>query len=75
MFFFVPESSREKFQIDLICLGGGIDIRLYKENNKTLSSCYQDNNNFDYHGISNALCGWQYPHNFTPKRFTVIQMV
>ncbi|BFU25837.1 trichohyalin, putative [Entamoeba histolytica] len=45
------------------------DIFVYKENNKTESSCYQ--NCFEYKGISNALCGKQ---DFTPKRIIVIEM-
>ena len=59
----------------LICLGYGIAIRLYKENSKTASYCYQNNDYFDYHGIQNALCGCNHPQTFTPKRITVIQMI
>ena len=59
---------------DLIILG---DIYLRKENKKNISCCYQNEDNFDYHGIENALCGKE-PNNermfFTPKRILVIQM-
>ncbi|BFU24317.1 predicted protein [Entamoeba histolytica] len=48
------------------------DIRIFKENDKTQSYCVQDS--FEYEGISNALCGKQYPKRFTPKRFIVIEM-
>ncbi|BFU26695.1 trichohyalin, putative [Entamoeba histolytica] len=48
------------------------DIRVYKENNKTLSYCKQES--FEYEGISNALCGKQYPYRFTPKRIIAIEM-
>ncbi|BFU21044.1 trichohyalin, putative [Entamoeba histolytica] len=48
------------------------DICVYKENYKTKSWCYQ--NSFKYKGISNALCGKQYPYRFTPKRIIVIEM-
>ena len=59
----------------LIRLG---DIYLYKENNKNESRCYQNENQFDYHGIEKALCGkiWNEDDEqyFTPKRILVIQM-
>ena len=58
----------EKSDGYLIKLG---DIRLFKENYKNLSRCYQFENDFDYHGIENALCG---KFHFTPKRILVIQM-
>ncbi|BFU26426.1 trichohyalin, putative [Entamoeba histolytica] len=48
------------------------DIRVYKENNKTQSWCCQ--HSFEYKGISNALCGKEYPKYFTPKRIIVIEM-
>ncbi|BFU22320.1 predicted protein [Entamoeba histolytica] len=48
---------------------GFCDIRVYKENNKTKSWCYQFS--FEYEGIENALCG---NHDFTPKRIIVIEM-
>ena len=62
---------------DLIILG---EIRLKKENNKNKSFCEQYEENFNYHGIINALCGKTYDYNsfkgecFTPKRILVIQM-
>ena len=34
----------------------------------------EDEKNFDYHGIKNALCGKTLPENFSPKRILVIQM-
>ncbi|BFU24978.1 predicted protein [Entamoeba histolytica] len=48
---------------------GFCDIRVYKENNKTKSWCYQFS--FEYEGIENALCG---NHDFTPKRIIAIEM-
>ncbi|BFU26011.1 trichohyalin, putative [Entamoeba histolytica] len=49
------------------------DIHVCKENDKTKSSC--DQHSFSYEGISNALCGKEYPNNyFTPKRIIVIEM-
>ena len=60
----------------LILLG---DIRLSKENKKNKSSCFQNEDQFDYNGNENALCGktnsWKNDgKNFTPKRILVIQM-
>ena len=59
----------------LIWLG---DISLYKENYKNESCCYQNEDNFDYHGIENALSGKEPNENeemsFIPKRILVIQM-
>ena len=60
--------------VALIYLG---DIRLMKENYKNQSCCNQDEDNFDYHGIENVLCGKTggFPHDFfTLKRILVIQM-
>ncbi|BFU26540.1 predicted protein [Entamoeba histolytica] len=48
------------------------DICVYKENNKTYSYCVEFS--YEYEGISNALCGKQYPSYFTPKRIIVIEM-
>ncbi|BFU26452.1 predicted protein [Entamoeba histolytica] len=48
------------------------DICVYKEDNKTYSFCNQYS--FEYEGISNALCGKQFPNRFTPKRIIVIEM-
>ena len=59
----------EKSGWNLIILG---DIKLYKENNKNSSNCWQNEYTFDYHGIKNALCGKT--DRFTPKRILVIQM-
>jgi hypothetical protein len=42
------------------------------EKNKTF--CFQNEDNYDYHGIKNALCGKTNPTYFTPKRILVIQM-
>ena len=52
------------------------EILLYKENKKNNSSCYQNENNFNYHGIENALSGKTRFDGgyFTPKRILVIQM-
>ncbi|GAB1223301.1 hypothetical protein ENUP19_0141G0002 [Entamoeba nuttalli] len=51
---------------------GYSDILVYKENNKTYSYCNQYS--FSYEGVSNALCGKEWPNYFTPKRIIVIQM-
>ena len=63
---------------DLIGLG---NIELMKENYKNESCCLQNEYNFNYHGIKNALCGktryyenYEYKGYFTPKRILVIQM-
>ncbi|BFU22101.1 TLD, putative [Entamoeba histolytica] len=48
------------------------DFGVFKENDKTESYCSQYS--FEYEGISNALCGKQYPERFTPKRIIVIEM-
>ncbi|BFU22001.1 predicted protein [Entamoeba histolytica] len=57
----------------LFGFGGGCDICVYKENDKTYSYCNQYS--FEYEGISKALCGKEYPNNyFTPKRIIVIEM-
>ena len=63
----------EKSYDDLIELG---NIYLNKENSKNQSYCYQNENNFNYHGIENAVCGktWINGGCFTPKRILVIQM-
>ena len=57
---------------NLISLG---DIYLCKENKKHESCCCQYENEFNYHGIKDALCGktWSF-YPFTPKRIVVIQM-
>ncbi|BFU21979.1 trichohyalin, putative [Entamoeba histolytica] len=51
---------------------GYSDILVYKENNKTYSYCNQYS--FEYEGISNALCGKEWPNYFTPKRIIVIEL-
>ena len=54
------------------------NICLKKENEKHLSFCFRNEENFDYHGIYKALCGRTYlfgDENFTPKRILVIQMI
>ena len=50
------------------------NIFLKKENWKNESNCWQDEDDFDYHGIEKALCGKARPTRFTPKRILVIQM-
>ena len=57
--------------VGLFAFGNG-DICVCKENYKTKSFYYQ--RSFSYKGISNALCGKQYPDNFTSKRIIVIEM-
>ena len=62
------------FESNLITLS---TIGLYKEEMKNDCCCIQ-NNNFDYHGIDNALCGKTLQNDkskyFIPKRILVIQM-
>ena len=59
----------------LIFLG---DISLRKEHAKHRSCCGQNEYEFDYHEINEALCGkigsWDRGQHFTPKRILVIQM-
>ena len=55
----------------LISIG---DIYIRKENTKNESCCQQNDDCFNYHGITNALCGKSYPNRFTLKRIMVIQM-
>ncbi|BFU26603.1 trichohyalin, putative [Entamoeba histolytica] len=50
----------------------GWDIYVCKENDKKYSYC--DQSSFEYEGISNALCGKEWPEYFTPKRIIVIEM-
>ncbi|BFU21283.1 trichohyalin, putative [Entamoeba histolytica] len=52
--------------------GGYSDICVFKENYKTYSYCNQDS--FEYEGIENALCGNEWPNDFTPKRIIVIEL-
>ena len=62
----------EKSDDKLITLG---HIRLMKENVKEKSWCGQNDEEFDYHGVSKALCGKVYYRDcFVPKRILVIQM-
>ena len=49
------------------------DICLNKENKKQYSTCEENVNNFDYHGIHKALCGIY--GKFIPERVIVIQMI
>ncbi|BFU25178.1 trichohyalin, putative [Entamoeba histolytica] len=53
--------------------GGGCDICVFKENNKTKSHC--DPWSFEYKGISNALCGKLGSECFIPKRIIAIEMI
>ena len=59
----------------LILLG---NMTLFKKQRKNESYCSQHDKYFDYHGITNSLCGKQqndYGHMiFSPKRILVIQM-
>ena len=61
----------------LFYLGYG-SIIINKENDKLNSSCYQNNDYFDYHGTSEAFLPNCKPGSgniyFRPKRFIVIQM-
>ena len=52
----------------LISIG---NIVLKKQNDRSTSCCIENEDDFDYHEIENALCGKIF---FTPKRITVIQM-
>ena len=63
---FIRDTSYE----DDVTIG---DIHIEMTTWKNKSQCYQNENNFDYHGIKNALCGKI--GYFTPKRIIVIQMV
>ncbi|BFU25010.1 predicted protein [Entamoeba histolytica] len=57
----------------LFGFGNGFgDIHVCKESYKTQSYCSQQS--FSYEGISNALCGKEFPYHFTPKRIIVIEM-
>ena len=59
---------------------GNEDIRIWKENEKSKSNCYQNSKSaFDFRGIQNALIpnprrNWYDDNEFTPKRIIVIQM-
>ena len=60
----------------LISLG---DIRIYKEEFHQKSCCFQNENNYQYHSLTNALCGKINNSNndgdhFSIKRIVVIQM-
>ena len=68
-FILYPKSSSE--ELFRFGKGGFSDIRIDVKDSSN-SYCYQNINNFDYNGISNALRGTS--GNFTPKRITVIQM-
>ena len=57
----------------LICLGFGVDIVLFKQHKK--EDCFCDQNDaFNYHGIQHALCGKTFPERFIPQHFLVLQM-
>ena len=58
----------------LIRLGGGSDLGLRKQNYKSQCWILQRNDCFEYHGISNALCGKTGNPAFECRRITVIQM-
>ena len=48
-----------------------------KENSKGNSCCYEYENSYDYHGLSNVYLSNSHSRDsvcFTPKRITVIQM-
>ena len=53
----------------VFAIGGGNDIQI---NRKGVPGSFCIQRDFNYDGIQNALCG---ERNFTPKRFTVIQMI
>ena len=55
----------------LFSVGGGSDIGIKNQNEKSSCWCNQNNSYWNYHGYQNALCGG---YNFTLKRFIVIQM-
>ena len=76
MKFEIKDTSRtflirkDNYSNDLFLFGGNGDIDLNNQSSKKSSRCSQSSC-FNYHGISNALCGG---YNFTPKRFVVLQM-
>ena len=57
---------------------GDCDIRIFKENRKSKSFCYQNEETvFNYRGVKKALVqnpGWR-NGSANPKRFIVIQMI
>ena len=64
----------EKTSVGFISLG---DIYLKKENKKNKSHYWHREENFNYHGIENALCrktGLLSDDEFMPKRILIIQM-
>ena len=68
--FYLPNKSKEV----LFGFGGswsGYDLCVNKEDKKSTSRCSQHNSCFNYHGLSNVLCGKE---NFIPQRIVVIQM-
>ena len=54
----------------LIYLG---NIRLFKQQKKHLSNCWQNDRDFVYYKIDTALCGKVQPDCFIPKRFVILQ--
>ena len=74
---FVLCSDNHFYNSDWLFSCGNSDISIYKENKKSRSCCYQDKgSHFDYRGVEKALVqNPNYPNNFTPKRFIVIQMI
>ena len=61
----------DKSADELIILGG--TLMLYKKKLIKFNSCYQDDDDFLYHGIENALTGEE--GAFVPVRILVIQMM
>ena len=56
----------------LIGLG---EIKLYKQNDRQCSWCYQHDELYNYHGVEKAICGRTMENEpFTIKRIVVIQM-
>jgi hypothetical protein len=73
-FYMYPDSDYRLFYC------GNADILIFKENEKSWSCCWQnENSRFDYRGVENALVQNPYDDcnngkDFTPKRIIVIQM-
>ena len=55
-------------------LGRGSQLYLHHKTKCSNSKCWNQDNWFDYHGYQNPMIGKPDGSQFTPRRFTVIQM-